>query len=152
MNWLRPVIGLVSQPTSAPRASAASQCMCLKRRFIAYRILRPAARRSCNEMFGLDYVRSKQVPMPSPARPPKPDKEPVFEHPPVWIHESVAAKCFMAAAKLPAALARQRSVEHTSELQSQSNLVCRLLLEKKKKPITAPLYRSQCTPTSQRST
>src|SRR2546427_5641990 len=29
-----------------------------------------------------------------------------------------------------------RSEEHTSELQSQSNLVCRLLLEKKKKTIT----------------
>src|SRR2546430_13356425 len=29
--------------------------------------------------------------------------------------------------------ARWRSEEHTSELQSQSNLVCRLLLEKKKK-------------------
>src|SRR5205085_4130964 len=28
---------------------------------------------------------------------------------------------------------RERSEEHTSELQSQSNLVCRLLLEKKKK-------------------
>src|SRR5688572_31882571 len=28
----------------------------------------------------------------------------------------------------------QRSEEHTSELQSQSNLVCRLLLEKKKVP------------------
>src|SRR2546430_6795509 len=28
---------------------------------------------------------------------------------------------------------RRRSEEHTSELQSQSNLVCRLLLEKKKK-------------------
>src|SRR2546430_4975847 len=33
---------------------------------------------------------------------------------------------------LLAALA-ERSEEHTSELQSQSNLVCRLLLEKKKK-------------------
>src|SRR5688572_31126695 len=31
---------------------------------------------------------------------------------------------------------RTRSEEHTSELQSQSNLVCRLLLEKKKKNIT----------------
>src|SRR5688572_32506026 len=30
-----------------------------------------------------------------------------------------------------------RSEEHTSELQSQSNLVCRLLLEKKKKDETA---------------
>src|SRR2546430_16948671 len=29
----------------------------------------------------------------------------------------------------------QRSEEHTSELQSQSNLVCRLLLEKKKNNI-----------------
>src|SRR2546430_9126243 len=32
-----------------------------------------------------------------------------------------------------------RSEEHTSELQSQSNLVCRLLLEKKKKSVS--LYR-----------
>src|SRR5688572_30989147 len=32
---------------------------------------------------------------------------------------------------------RWRSEEHTSELQSQSNLVCRLLLEKKKKKIKA---------------
>src|SRR2546430_6912890 len=31
--------------------------------------------------------------------------------------------------------AKHRSEEHTSELQSQSNLVCRLLLEKKKKNI-----------------
>src|SRR2546430_11871019 len=31
-------------------------------------------------------------------------------------------------------LVKYRSEEHTSELQSQSNLVCRLLLEKKKQP------------------
>src|SRR2546430_9027861 len=39
--------------------------------------------------------------------------------------------------------AYSRSEEHTSELQSQSNLVCRLLLEKKKKllPSTSS-YRS----------
>src|SRR2546430_6955324 len=30
----------------------------------------------------------------------------------------------------------RRSEEHTSELQSQSNLVCRLLLEKKKHPLS----------------
>src|SRR2546430_5713252 len=30
-------------------------------------------------------------------------------------------------------ISQDRSEEHTSELQSQSNLVCRLLLEKKKK-------------------
>src|SRR2546430_4076536 len=33
-------------------------------------------------------------------------------------------------------LTTSRSEEHTSELQSQSNLVCRLLLEKKKKKAT----------------
>src|SRR2546427_2610712 len=35
-----------------------------------------------------------------------------------------------------------RSEEHTSELQSQSNLVCRLLLEKKKKK-TSTIQQSQ---------
>src|SRR2546430_10527077 len=35
-----------------------------------------------------------------------------------------------------------RSEEHTSELQSQSNLVCRLLLEKKKKILTSTVDRS----------
>src|SRR2546430_8487590 len=39
-----------------------------------------------------------------------------------------------------------RSEEHTSELQSQSNLVCRLLLEKKKKKTCQPSYP---TPSSQ---
>src|SRR5256886_3655769 len=34
-----------------------------------------------------------------------------------------------------AALHARRSEEHTCELQSQSNLVCRLLLEKKKKTV-----------------
>src|SRR2546427_7424600 len=33
----------------------------------------------------------------------------------------------------PRSVSARRSEEHTSELQSQSNLVCRLLLEKKKK-------------------
>src|SRR5712691_12147435 len=36
------------------------------------------------------------------------------------------------------ALAPKRSEEHTSELQSQSNLVCRLLLETKKKNRCSP--------------
>src|SRR2546430_10103251 len=35
-------------------------------------------------------------------------------------------------ANLPNGVTPDRSEEHTSELQSQSNLVCRLLLEKKK--------------------
>src|SRR2546430_11405226 len=41
-----------------------------------------------------------------------------------------------------------RSEEHTSELQSQSNLVCRLLLEKKKKKIaqTTTTHATSSTP------
>src|SRR3989475_7150505 len=38
---------------------------------------------------------------------------------------------------------RFRSEEHTSELQSQSNLVCRLLLEKKKKTTTYYWYMAE---------
>src|SRR2546430_6657528 len=43
----------------------------------------------------------------------------------------------------------ERSEEHTSELQSQSNLVCRLLLEKKKKKIniTQTTTQSMCITT-----
>src|SRR5256885_10778884 len=37
-----------------------------------------------------------------------------------------------------------RSEEHTSELQSPCNLVCRLLLEKKKQHIIQPLRSSAC--------
>src|SRR2546427_1010137 len=39
---------------------------------------------------------------------------------------------------------RVRSEEHTSELQSQSNLVCRLLLEKKKKTYNTTLPGRTC--------
>src|SRR2546427_6925791 len=39
-----------------------------------------------------------------------------------------------------ARVSRPRSEEHTSELQSQSNLVCRLLLEKKKKTCSHENY------------
>src|SRR2546430_5358712 len=42
---------------------------------------------------------------------------------------SAAARC--ACETAPPGRAPTRSEEHTSELQSQSNLVCRLLLEKK---------------------
>src|SRR5256886_12938620 len=48
------------------------------------------------------------------------------------------------AAIVRAARPVHRSEEHTSELQSQSNLVCRLLLEKKKrKPIHMEAHRLQ---------
>src|SRR2546427_5920472 len=41
-----------------------------------------------------------------------------------------------------------RSEEHTSELQSQSNLVCRLLLEKKKINKTTETREAQPQPTA----
>src|SRR2546430_13674455 len=44
------------------------------------------------------------------------------------------ARYLLTTFSLGTGLGVNRSEEHTSELQSQSNLVCRLLLEKKKKP------------------
>src|SRR2546430_3715734 len=58
----------------------------------------------------------------------------------------------------PRSCSGERSEEHTSELQSQSNLVCRLLLEKKKAYVqTLPFnldhsYRSSLTLHSDTST
>src|SRR2546430_8508485 len=53
-----------------------------------------------------------------------------------WFFEGLATHY---EAKLSPGVGRPewRSEEHTSELQSQSNLVCRLLLEKKKKTSNA---------------
>src|SRR2546427_8130553 len=48
----------------------------------------------------------------------------------------ICASCRAAARQDAQIGAGRRSEEHTSELQSQSNLVCRLLLEKKKKKKT----------------
>src|SRR5256886_10796080 len=47
-----------------------------------------------------------------------------------WFSSRIAPISASAASRAPSAA--RRSEEHTSELQSQSNLVCRLLLEKKK--------------------
>src|SRR5207237_10885601 len=44
-------------------------------------------------------------------------------------------------------LTKHRSEEHTSELQSHLNLVCRLLLEKKKKRKTC-MRRTWCSPST----
>src|SRR2546430_11623082 len=54
----------------------------------------------------------------------------------VWVPRTVAT-----------GWAPYRSEEHTSELQSQSNLVCRLLLEKKKTRIRTDAFcsRYECT-------
>src|SRR2546430_8992074 len=47
--------------------------------------------------------------------------------------------------------AGKRSEEHTSELQSQSNLVCRLLLEKKKWTVVLHVLTRSPKPTSPRA-
>src|SRR2546427_8688331 len=67
----------------------------------------------------------------------------------VRAYTSVSGMVAHASAASQPASAPQRSEEHTSELQSQSNLVCRLLLEKKKNKhynsppcaICPPVYR-----------
>src|SRR2546426_6896851 len=50
-------------------------------------------------------------------------------------------KCYLAGEPLINEVDKQtgRSEEHTSELQSPCNLVCRLLLEKKKKTVTTQI-------------
>src|SRR2546427_3119220 len=67
----------------------------------------------------------------------------LFRSPLIWAGRRRPARCYLPAHSggpvnvcLLGIAARRdcpRSEEHTSELQSQSNLVCRLLLEKKKK-------------------
>src|SRR5256885_13247708 len=63
---------------------------------------------------------------------------------PCW-QRPLAQACWPAVAPACARPARsRRSEEHTSELQSPCNLVCRLLLEKKKKKKTAMYVRHRC--------
>src|SRR3712207_8688981 len=62
---------------------------------------------------GLVGQGSRQVPLPHHSWPPAPAGLPPRPHRPL-----------------------RRSEEHTSELQSRQYLVCRLLLEKKKRPVT----------------
>src|SRR2546430_11394489 len=61
-----------------------------------------------------------------------------FSRPARTSHRRMTPLSFIVARSLPSGL---RSEEHTSELQSQSNLVCRLLLEKKKNKHSAAVYR-----------
>src|SRR3712207_7760290 len=60
------------------------------------------------------------------------------------IAEDAGAVAVMALERVPADIRAQgRSEEHTSELQSRQYLVCRLLLEKKKKK-NSLIYLSRC--------
>src|SRR5438034_5468688 len=67
-------------------------------------------------------------------------KNSIFSSPSSFIHSSVSAlgsnrfgkRSVVIARPVEVWLRRYRSEEHTSELQSHSDLVCRLLLEKKK--------------------
>src|SRR2546430_11082927 len=80
------------------------------------------------------------------------DLSAVHEHDHVTPHGALIVEHVVAR---PGVRGEHRSEEHTSELQSQSNLVCRLLLEKKKHTITltlillamsAPSWLSYCLP------
>src|SRR2546427_12255040 len=52
---------------------------------------------------------------------------------PIKVCQFVGSRADILPAEYVEVLSQLQSEEHTSELQSQSNLVCRLLLEKKKK-------------------
>src|SRR2546430_8634552 len=65
---------------------------------------------------------------------------------PIWRPASPTAGLPTALRRAVHAPKRNRSEEHTSELQSQSNLVCRRLLEKEQKPVAG--RPPACTPPS----
>src|SRR2546430_13652851 len=65
-----------------------------------------------------------------------------------WVRFGMAAGALGALGGLGGLVTGQllpRSEEHTSELQSQSNLVCRLLLEKKKKKTHISMHGVICS-------
>src|SRR2546427_4713404 len=66
----------------------------------------------------------------------------LFRSPAVHQHRQALGAQPLASARRARLL---RSEEHTSELQSQSNLVCRLLLEKKKKRPPSAHRRNSAT-------
>src|SRR5437588_8903389 len=80
--------------------------------------------------------RSPADPTPGPARAPPP------HHPPRPPPER-RTRGGRGERRAGGGVGRNRSEEHTSELQSHSDLVCRLLLEKKKKETTTDLRRNR---------
>src|SRR2546430_6785441 len=69
------------------------------------------------------------------------DALPIFDPQHIGGTTRVGQEHIEPAGQTAACVNRLRSEEHTSELQSQSNLVCRLLLEKKKKKTSQALYQ-----------
>src|SRR5260370_10331698 len=65
----------------------------------------------------------------------------------VILDDSLCLAVQLAHACTDLVVGRLRSEEHTSELQSHLNLVCRLLLEKKKNPRSS----THCVPTAESS-
>src|SRR5205085_9456870 len=64
--------------------------------------------------------------------------------PPIWCNHPPTSLSSAWAAAVTFFLRSSRSEEHTSELQSQSNLVCRLLLEKQNscRSLPSPIWRA----------
>src|SRR5438034_8219850 len=81
------------------------------------------------------------------ARPPLPERDRLLaiaaDLPTLWDAPSTSAK------DRKRLLRALRSEEHTSELQSHSDLVCRLLLEKKNIDSTSSIVSIDCTPYGQ---
>src|SRR2546426_6246050 len=72
--------------------------------------------------------------------------EPARDHQPLALAVAFEHHLGRAAAGVAPRGALGRSEEHTSELQSPCNLVCRLLLEKKKKKAPLPPPRTSHSP------
>src|SRR5256885_7852976 len=84
----------------------------------------------------------------------RPPRSTLFPYTTLFRSDQARAETLLKLRDAPAQLGfGHRSEEHTSELQSPCNLVCRLLLEKKKKQTNRtikklPVYvRYSCTPT-----
>src|SRR5262245_63932626 len=74
----------------------------------------------------------------------RPPRSTLFPYTTLFRSQAFSGKCSTACpSPVRAAGHRRRSEEHTSELQSLRHLVCRLLLEKKKKKIITPRERSK---------
>src|SRR5690606_40295661 len=73
------------------------------------------------------------APIATPPRQPPPPPAHLRHSPWAGVHPECRQRTLESASKKPPSAMAPRSEEHTSELQSRENLVCRLLLEKKKK-------------------